>query len=120
MRTSKQTLHTSIKKQLELNLAQVISDISDKEKAHIFLKDFLTEAELDALSKRLAVGYWLKKKRSYENIKGNLKVSSSTISWIQSNLNNKGFQNAIKLLEADEWANVWSERIKRVTKRHKD
>lgn len=116
---TEEKLHKSIKKQLELTFAQLICDITEKEKAYTFLSDFLTEEELDVLSKRLAVAYWLKKRRSYENIKKNLKVSASIISQIQSQMGTKGIQYALKLLEAEEWANVWSERIKKITNKSK-
>ena len=56
----------------------------------------------------------LKKKRSYENIKNNLKVSSATIATAEKNIDSKGIKLALKKLEAEEWANVWSEKIKKL------
>ena len=64
------------------------------------------------LAKRLAIAYWLKKGRSYQNIKNNLKVSSATIASVQSQMENPGFQLALKKIEADEWASNWSKKIK--------
>lgn len=69
------------------------------------------------MSKRLAVAYWLKKGRSYENIKQNLKVSSATIASVQENFKKGGFQIVLKKLEAEEWANKWSVKIKKFVKR---
>ena len=54
-----------------------------------------------------------RKGRSYENIKQNLKVSSATVASIQSMLDKKGIKLALKKIEAEEWANLWSERIKK-------
>ncbi len=70
----------------------------------------------EVLAKRLAIAYWLKKGRSYNNIKNNLKVSSATIASVQSKTDNPGFQMALKNLEAEEWANVWEKKIKKFIK----
>jgi TrpR-related protein YerC/YecD len=93
--------------------AQTLSDINNFDDMLIFLKDFLTESELETLSKRLAVSYWLKKGRSYSNITNNLKASSATISQVGLRIKTKGLIDALKIIEADEWANLWSKRIKR-------
>jgi uncharacterized protein YerC len=116
MRKSSQQLNPSLKKQIKKTLAQTICDIKDIEKAHIFLGNYLTEVEYEVLAKRLAIAYWLKKERSYKNIKNNLKVSSATIASIQSQIENPGFQMALKNLEAEEWANQWSKKIKKFIK----
>lgn len=116
MRVSDQKLSSSLKNQITKTLSQTISDLSGFEEVHKFLKDFLNEAELETFAKRLAIAYWLKKGRSYSNIKDNLKVSSATIASIQSEMNKPGFKLALKKLEAEEWANKWSEKIKKFTK----
>ena len=59
----------------------------------------------------MAIAYYLKKGRSYANIKENLKVSSATIASVQEITDTKGVQLAIKKVEAEEWANKWSEKI---------
>ena len=94
-------------------LAQTIVDIKDLDEAGEFLKGFLTDSEYEAFSKRLAIAYWLKKGRSYNNIKENLKVSSATIAAVQQVMGRTGFTQAIKKIEAEEWANQWSEKIKK-------
>ncbi len=116
MRTSDKKINPSLKNQIEKTLAQVIADLKDLDEAYIFLKDFLTDSELEVLSKRLAVAYWLSKGRSYANIKRNLRVSSATVASVQSKLESSGYQQALKKIEAEEWANVWSERIRKFTK----
>ena len=58
----------------------------------------------------------LKKERSYENIKNNLKVSSATIASVQSMVGKPGFQLALKKIEAEEWASKWEEKIKKYIK----
>jgi TrpR-related protein YerC/YecD len=113
MRRSEKNINKSLKSQIEKSLAQMISDLSDFDEAHQFLRDFFTESELETYSKRLATAYWLKKGRSYTNIKTNLKVSSATIAQVSSQLESKGYKLAIKRLEAEEWANQWSEKIKK-------
>ncbi len=78
------------------------------------MEDYLTKSEYESLSKRLAIAYWLKKGRSYSNIKQNLKVSSATIANVQSMMDKPGFKLAIKNIEAEEWANVWSKRFQKL------
>jgi uncharacterized protein YerC len=118
MRTSGFKLNPSFKNQIEVTFCQLISDIKTPKEAEIFFKDFLNETEYETFVKRLAIAYWLKKKRSYANIKQNLKVSSATIAVIQTLMQKPGFKMALKKIEADEWANVWAEKIKKIT-RHK-
>ena len=117
MRTSGKILNPSLKRQIQKTLAQVVVDINSLEEAEEFLKDFFTKAELQVFSKRFAIVYWLKKERSYENIKRNLKVSSATIADMTKLLKKEGVKNAIKKIEAEEWANKWVEKIKRFVKK---
>ena len=53
---------------------------------------------------------------SSENIKDNLKVSSATIASTDKDMKKLGFQIILKKIEAEEWADVWAERIKRFNK----
>ena len=116
MRISEHKIHTSLKNQIVKSLAQTLVDLKNQNEAEQFLKDFLNDSELETFAKRLAVSYWLKKGRSYSNIKENLKVSSATVATIQNLMGKSGFKLALKNLEADEWANVWSEKIKKFVK----
>lgn len=116
MRTSEKHLNPSLKTQIGKTFAQAIADLRDLNESEEFLKDFLTDSEYDAFAKRLAIAYWLKKGRSYNNIKDNLKVSSATIASVQSMMQNKGFKLILKKIEAEEWANQWSEKIKKFIK----
>ena len=116
MRKSQNKLNVSFKRQIEKTFAQTITDLKNVEETYTFLQDFLTETEYHVFAKRLAIAYWLKKKRSYQNIKQNLKVSSATIADVKQTMEKSGFQLALKKLEAEEWANVWSERIKKFIK----
>src|SRR3990172_6270661 len=111
MRTSSIKFSPSLKNQLGKTLYQMVADLKDENEVETFLTDFFNESELETFVKRLAVAYWLKKGRSYSNIKDNLKVSSATIASIHESLKKPGVTLAIKKLEADEWANVWSEKI---------
>ena len=97
-------------------LNQAIADLRDDDEAKKFLTDFFNESEYEAFAKRLAIAYWLKKGRSYNNIKENLKVSSATIATIQSGLEKPGFKLALKKIEAEEWANQWAKKIKKFIK----
>lgn len=113
MRTSDQKLNPSLKNQIVKTFIQTLADLKDFKEIEVFLQDFLTEAEIEAFSKRLAVAYWLKKGRSYSNIKQNLRVSSATIASVQSSLDSSGFNLALKKIEAEEWASQWAEKIRK-------
>jgi uncharacterized protein YerC len=113
MRTSDRKLNPSLKRQIIKTLAQTIADFKNLSEGEIFLNNFFTNAEVETFAKRLAVAYWLKKGRSYSNIKENLKVSSATIADVSSLLSNPGFSLAIKKIEAEEWANQWADKIKK-------
>jgi len=113
MRTSGKTLNPSLLRQIKKTFVQTITDLISSKEIEVFLEDFFTKAEFETYAKRLATAYWLKKGRSYENIKKNLKVSSATIAEVSSKIESIGFKKALKQMEADEWANRWSERIKK-------
>lgn len=106
----------ALQKEIRNTFFQTLEDLKTKENFAIFLQDFLTEKEFESLSKRLAIAYWLKKKRTIENIKTNLKATLKEIEEVKNKLDSKGYKLAIKLMEAEEWANVWSKKIKMVIK----
>lgn len=116
MRTSDRIINPSLRNQIFKTFLQLVVDLKDTKEAEIFLSDFFNDGELETFAKRLAVSYWLKKGRSYANIKENLKVSSGTIAAAQQDLKKPGFQLALKKVEAEEWANQWAERIKKIVK----
>jgi len=90
-----------------------LTDFKDPQEMEIFLQDFLSTSEMETYTKRLAVAYWLKKGRSYTNIKQNLKVSSATIAVVQEMLERPGVKLALKKMEAEEWANIWAGKIRK-------
>ena len=95
----------------------MMEDLKDKHEIEKFLTDFFSDEELEKYIKRLATIYWLKKGRNKENIKRNLLASPKEISEAQSLLKKEGVKLAIKKIEADEWANVWAEKIKKFAKK---
>lgn len=117
MRVSENKLNASLKNQLVKTLAQTVVDLKSPNEMNTFFNDFFNQSELETFAKRLSIAYWLKKGRSYENIKNNLKVSSATIATIEKLLAKPGFILALKKIEAEEWANIWAERIKKFVKK---
>lgn len=97
----------------------MVDDLKDKGEIEKFLTDFFDDTELETYVKRLAISYWLKKGRDRENIKRNLLATSSEITEAEKLLKKDGIQLALKKIEADEWANQWSEKIKNFTKINK-
>ncbi len=117
MRVSQEKLNPSLKKQIEIELAQVLVDLRDLNEAQLFLQDFFNQVERETYAKRLAIGYWLKKDRGYIATKLNLKVSSATIAVVMKMMKKPGFQLALKKMEAEEWANQWTSKIKRIVRK---
>ena len=117
MRTSTQKLNPSFKSQLVKTFAQTLVDFEKLNDAETFIKDFFNDAELETFAKRLAITYWLKKGRSYTNIMQNLKVSSATIASAQELMEKPGFKLALKKMEAEEWANVWAQKIRKFVRK---
>lgn len=106
-------MNISLKRQLVRSLSQLISDIKKREDAELILNDLLDNEELEKLIKRVFTAYWLKKGRDMENITRNLEISKKTVEEVSGILHKKGVKLAIKYIEADEWANVWTEKIKK-------
>ena len=120
MQVSKQQINPNLEKQILRMWYQLTADIKTPEEAEKIFDGLFSKTELITIAKRLGVGYWLSKARSYENIKQNLKVSSATIASVQQDLKKGGWKEAIKKITADEWASVWEEKIKNLFKKRGD
>lgn len=110
-------MNPSLKRQLLRTFVQMIADLKDKKEIEKFLTDFFSEAEFEKYIKRLATTYWLKKGRDEENIKRNLLATSKEILEAKESLKKEGIKLALKKIEAEEWANVWADKIKKITKK---
>lgn len=109
-------MNPSLQRQLLRTFSQMINDLKDPKEIETFLKDFFDDTELEKYVKRLAIAYWLKKGRDEENIRENLKASSTEISDGKKSLKKEGIKLALKKIEAEEWANVWAERVRKIVK----
>ena len=119
LQISKQKLETELEQKIKDMLAQLIADIHSKDQAKDFLKDFLSDTEYTAQAKRLAVMFYLDQKKSYEEIKQDVKVSSATIASVQSLMEKQsnGVVLALKLIKAEEWASKWAGKITGIFKK---
>lgn len=112
MQLSKQLVDPKVDKQIRNVFFQVVADLRNAEEASVFLQDILTDAELIAIAKRLAIGLQLANGHSYDGIRRQLKVSSATIASIQEKLAHEGgFRLALRKIEADKWANQMTGKI---------
>ena len=118
MRVSKNKINAHLQKEITKVLHQAIADLKSPEEVEQFLRSFLSESEYATLAKRVAIAYWLDRGRSYENINQNLKVSSATISAIQSNMKTPGVKTTLQKIKAEEWATQWADRIQKFIKRN--
>jgi uncharacterized protein YerC len=109
-------MNPSLKRQLLRTFVQMMDDLKDKKEIETFLKDFFDDEELEKYVKRLAVAYWLKKGRDEQNIRENLKATANEIALAKKSLKKEGIKLALKKIEAEEWANQWSEKIKKISK----
>ncbi len=109
-------MNPSLKKQLFRTFVQMIEDLKDKSEIEKFLSDFFNEEELEKYVKRISIAYWLKKGRDEENIKRNLSATTKEIAEVKKMMKKEGFKLALKKMEAEEWADIWATRIKKVVK----
>lgn len=117
MQVSKRKINKILDKEISKIFYQLIADIKLPNEAEEIFKCLLSDTEIVAMTKRLAVGYWLTKKRSYGVISQNLKISSATVATIARDLKKPGWQAAMKKVLADEWATRWEEKIQKILKR---
>lgn len=96
----------------------MLNDLKNTSEVESFLTDFFDDVELEKYVKRIATVYWLKKGRDEENIKRNLLVNLKEITEAKKLLKKNGVKLGLKKIEADEWANVWAKRIKKLGTRH--
>jgi len=111
MQLSNNPLNKGIEKQLSEMMYGILAELRTPEEVKMVLGDVLTEGERVAILKRLGIAVYLDKGRNYEDIKNNIKVSSATIASVAENLGNSGWQEMIKRIKAEEWANEWSNKI---------
>lgn len=117
MRVSKRKMNGILEKELLRTFYQLIADIKTPEEAETVFKDLLGQTELTVLTKRLGIAYWVSKGRGVANIRENLAVSSATIETVKHQLpNSNGLALALKKITADEWANKWAEKIKKLVR----
>lgn len=95
----------------------MLDDLNGPREIEIFLSDFFDDSELEKYIKRMMISYWIKKGRDSENIKRNLLASQKEISDAQKSLKTEGIKLALKKIEAEEFANVWAEKIKKFAKK---
>lgn len=110
-------MNASLKRQLLRTFSQMLDDLKDIKEIETFLQDFFSSDELEKYIKRISTIYWLKKGRDKANIKQNLKAGPSEISLAEKLLKKDGIKLALKKIEAEEWANVWAEKIRKFGKK---
>lgn len=109
-------MNFSLKKQITKEFVQVVIDLEKINKLELFLNDLMGNEEFEKIVKKLAIAYWISKKRDNGNIKNNLDVTEKEINEVKRTMYLPGVKLALKYLSADEWANVWSEKIKKMVK----
>lgn len=113
MQISKLGVSRRLKQKIYQSLYQVLADLKRPEAVEKLFNDIFSETERVAVTKRLAIAWYLKQNKSYETIKRELKVSSATIATIQNLMekNNEGISLALRSIEADQWAETLADKI---------
>lgn len=111
MQVSSKKLNKNLEKQIFEMLFQLMAEAGDPKEIKILLGGLLSESELNAMAKRLAIAVYLDKGRSYEDIKNQLKVSSATIASVAEQMGGQGIQAALLRVKAEAWAQEWSAKI---------
>lgn len=109
-------MNPNLEKTLNRTFLQLLEDLKNKKEIEIFLSDLAGKKQYDDLVKKIAVAYWIKKNRPTDVIKNNLDVTDHYIDSIKKIIDKPGIKLAIKYLEAEEFANQWTGRIKKVLK----
>ncbi|HBD02069.1 TPA: hypothetical protein DD448_02320 [Candidatus Collierbacteria bacterium] len=104
-------MNKNIQSQVYKILYQVLADAKTEVDIELIMKALMSEAEVMAIAKRLAIAVFLDKGQSYEHIRETLKVSSATIANVAEGMNKRGIQMALARVKAEEWADVWSIRL---------
>ena len=113
MKKTNQVMNKKIEEQVYKILYQVLADAKTEVDIELILKALMSEGEIAAVAKRLAIAVFLDKGQSYEHIKDVLKVSTATIASVADSMNKRGMQMALTRVKAEEWADVWSIRLSR-------
>ncbi|KKU25335.1 MAG: hypothetical protein UX38_C0030G0002 [Microgenomates group bacterium GW2011_GWC1_46_16] len=80
-------MNKNIQSQVYKILYQVLADAKTEVDIELIMKALMSEAEVMAIAKRLAIAVFLDKGQSYEHIRETLKVSSATIANVAEGMN---------------------------------
>ncbi len=113
MQVSKTQVNKQVEKKIFKELYKVLADFRKPKQVESFFKDVLSETERTVIAKRLGIAQMLHQGKSYKEIKDSLKVSSATIASVSSWLEKggEGLKLAIRVIEAEEWAEELSGKI---------
>lgn len=109
-------INKSLQKTINQTFLQLLMDLKDKKEIEDLFRDLMGEEEYQDLVKKLAIVYWLRKKRPIDVIKNNLGVSDKEIKEVDKLMTKGGIKLAIKYMEAEEFANTWVKKIRKFNK----
>ncbi|PIR61975.1 MAG: hypothetical protein COY81_02605 [Candidatus Pacebacteria bacterium CG_4_10_14_0_8_um_filter_43_12] len=90
--------------ELQQDLAVVLTELKKPSLTEQFLSQFLTQTEVQALAKRLAILKKLHQNYSYAQIQKELAVSSATISLVAQIKDSEIGEQMIESLSVHDWA----------------
>ncbi|MBP7774498.1 hypothetical protein KA078_01770 [Candidatus Woesebacteria bacterium] len=95
-----------------VELAQLMSDFGSTKKILMLLTLFLSESELQTMSKRFEIFKLLSQKTSYEVIQHTLGVSSATVSAVAQLHKHPFSADVLHQLAARDWATLTARKIR--------
>lgn len=111
MQTSSKKLSKKQQQQITQQFVTLLSDLRHPDECQSFLETFLTKTEQSVFAKRLGIVWMLHQKKSYQEIKKKLKVSSATISSVANQMDEEGTQLIVNRLRIDDWADRTTKKI---------
>lgn len=114
MRTTSQQVDPLVERESIKNLFEILGGLKNSQEIEAFFRAILSETEITAVARKLAIVFALLDGHSYPQIKERLKVSSSTIAAAREMVEKPGIQLAVKNRTAEQWAIKWEGRIRKL------
>lgn len=96
-------------------LFQLLADLRDPREVESVLKTLLSKSELGTIAKKIIIAKALRGGESYRQIREKFQASTATIAQVQKSIQDqKGLSLALEKIATDEWAEEWTEKIRKL------
>jgi len=91
--------------------SELLADLHDPDDVAAFFQQFLSESEVQAITKRLEIVRLLSQNASYHDIQEELKVSSATVASAAAFLETDIAKKIMYHVSIARWADKWSQKL---------